>query len=189
MVAAGVVLVKFSTDFMSGAKRAMYAVLISYVFSFSVSLIAYFAKGGRLSLPKSELKPLFVSSAPITFMRTATSLINTLIAVLLPARLIRYGLSEASAVSEFGKVFGMAFPLIFMPSTFIGSLALVLVPELSSNYYSKNYLTLKNNVEKAVKFSVFTACLIIPVFLFAGEAIGSIIYADRVAGIYVKKGR
>lgn len=188
MVAAGVVLVKFSTDFMNGAKRAMYAVLISYVFSFSASLTAYFTKGGRLSLPKSELKPLFVSSAPITFMRTATSLINTLIAVLLPARLIRYGMSEAAAVSEFGKVFGMAFPLIFMPSTFIGSLALVLVPELSSNYYSGNFLTLKNNVEKAVKFSVFTACLIIPVFLSAGEAIGSIIYADRAAGIYVKKG-
>ena len=43
-------------------------------------------------------------------------------------------------------------------------------------------------MEKAVKFSVFTACLIIPVFLSAGEAIGSIIYADRAAGIYVKKG-
>ncbi len=188
MVIAGIILVKTSTDFLNGTKRAMYAVLISYVFSFLTSLTAYFVKGGRLALPKRELKPLFQSSAPITFMRTATSLINTLIAVLLPARLIRYGMAEANAVSEFGKVFGMAFPLIFMPSTFIGSLALVLVPELSSNYYSKNYLTLKNNVEKAIKFSVFIACTLIPVFLFAGESLGSIIYADKVAGNYVKKG-
>lgn len=188
MVVTGVILVKSATDMLYGAKRAMYAVLISYIFSFSASLIAYFVKGGKLSSPKNELKPLFVSSAPITFMRTATSLINTLIAILLPARLIRYGMAEAEAVSEFGKVFGMAFPLIFMPSTFIGSLALVLVPELSSDYYSGNFKTLKNNVEKAVKFSVFIACAIIPIFLFGGEALGDVIYADRAAGAYVKKG-
>ena len=188
MVIIGVILVKNASDLFSGAKRAMVAVLLSYAFSFTASLIAYFAKGGKLSSPKRELNPLFSSSAPITFMKAATSLINTLVAVLLPARLIRYGMSEASAVSEFGKVFGMAFPLIFMPSTFIGSLALVLVPELSSNYYSSNYKTLKNNVEKAVKFSVFTVCVIIPIFLFAGEALGNIIYADVAAGTYVKKG-
>lgn len=188
MVVAGIILVKNATDMFQSTKRAMYAVLISYVFSFVASLTAYFVKGGKLSSPKNELKPLFVSSAPITFMRTATSLINTLIAILLPARLIRYGMAEAEAVSEFGKVFGMAFPLIFMPSTFIGSLALVIVPELSSDYYSGNFKTLKNNVEKAVKFSVFIACAIIPVFLFGGEALGNVIYADAIAGNYVKKG-
>ena len=188
MVIVGVIFVKNATDLFVGAKYAMLAVLLSYAFSFTASLIAYFVKGGKLASPKKELKPLFSSSAPITFMKTATSLINTLVAILLPARLIRYGMSEASAVSEFGKVFGMAFPLIFMPSTFIGSLALVLVPELSSNYYSRNFKTLKNNVEKAVKFSVFTASIIIPIFLFAGKALGDIIYADAASGTYVKKG-
>lgn len=188
MVIAGIILVRNASDAISGTSRAMTAVLISYIFSFATSSIAYFVKGGRLSAPRKELKPLFRSSSPITFMRTATSLINTLIAVLLPARLIRYGMGKEFAVSEFGKVFGMAFPLIFMPSTLIGSLALVLVPELSSNFYSKNFITLKNNIEKAIKFSVFTACIIIPVFLFGGESLGTIIYADSAAGIYIKKG-
>ena len=188
MVVAGIILVRNASDTISSTNRAMTAVLISYVFSFAASSIAYFIKGGKLSVPRKELKPLFISSFPITFMRTATSLINTLIAVLLPARLIRYGMGKEFAVSEFGKVFGMAFPLIFMPSTLIGSLALVLVPELSSNFYSRNFVTLKNNIEKAIKFSVFTACLIIPVFLFGGESLGTIIYADSTAGTYIKKG-
>ena len=175
MVVVGIILVNGITDPMQGATYAAYAVLISYIFSFVTSVVTYFVKGGKLKSPAGELKPLFSSATPITAMRTATSVINTLVAVLLPARLIRYGMSGDVAVSEFGRVYGMAMPLVFMPSTFIGSLALVLVPELSSNYYSGNYKTLKNNIEKAIKFSVFIVSLIIPPFLVLGRNVGNII--------------
>lgn len=188
MVVVGIILVNGITDPMQGATYAAYAVLISYIFSFVTSVITYFVKGGKLKSPAGELKPLFASATPITAMRTATSVINTLVAVLLPARLIRYGMSGDVAVSEFGRVYGMAMPLVFMPSTFIGSLALVLVPELSSNYYSGNYKTLKNNIEKAIKFSVFIVSLIIPPFLVLGRNVGNVIYADEIVGDYVRKG-
>ena len=187
MMLAGIILVNNATDMMSGVKRAGYAVLISYLFSFTVAIIFYFAKGGKLGSPKSMLKPLFVSSAPITAMRTATSLVNTLVSLLLPARLIYYGMSSSLAVSEFGKVFGMAMPLIFMPSTLIGSLALVLVPELSDNFYSGKTATLKNNIEKAIKFSCFIACMIMPIFLSVGTEIGEFLYSDSQAGVFITK--
>ena len=96
-------------------------------------------------------------------------------------------MGSSAAIGEFGKIFGMAFPLVSMPSTIIGSLAVVLVPELSSNYYSAKYTTLKNNVEKAIKFSVFAACLIIPIFLSLGREIGVFLYNDEIAGSYVVK--
>ena len=187
MLIAGIILVNGATDLVDGANKAGVAVLISYLFSFTVSFIYFFAKGGKLKSPKRELKPLIKSATPITAMKTATSLINTLIAVILPARLLIYGFSSADAVAEFGKVFGMAFPLIFMPSTLIGSLALVLVPELSTNYYSKNYSTLKNNIEKALKFAILISCLIIPVFLVAGSELGGLIYGDKTVGDYIVK--
>ena len=187
MTVAGIILVSLATDTMQGTEFAAYAVLISYVFSFTASLIVFFVRGGRIKNPKPHLKPLIVSSVPVTSMRTATSLINTLIAVLLPARLIYYGMGSSAAVSEFGKIFGMAFPLITMPSTLIGSLALVLVPELSSNYYSGKFVTLKNNIEKAIKCSVFIASLAIPVFLCCGREIGLFLYDDAISGSYVTK--
>lgn len=187
MALAGIILVSTATNTMRGTEFAAYAVLISYIFSFAVSSIVFLVRGGRLKNPKPHLKPLIVSSAPVTFMRTGTSLINTLIAVLLPARLIYYGMGSKAAVSEFGKIFGMAFPLITMPSTLIGSLALVLVPELSSNYYSGKFITLKNNIEKAIKFSVFTASLAVPIFLSLGGEIGTFLYDDASAGLYVAK--
>ena len=61
------------------------------------------------------------------------------------------------------------------------------MPELSSNYYSKNYKTLKNNIEKALKFAVLISCIIIPVFLVAGRELGQLIYSDYDVGEYVVK--
>ncbi|MBQ7373408.1 MAG: oligosaccharide flippase family protein [Clostridia bacterium] len=188
MLIAGIILVNLAVDVTQGVNMAGYAVLISYLFSFTVASAYFFIKGGKLKSPKNEFLPLFKSSAPITATKTSTSLINTLIAVILPARLVSFGLSSSDAMTEFGKIFGMAFPLIFMPSTLIGSLALVLVPELSSNYYSKNYRTLKNNLEKAIKFSCFIACVIIPVFLSLGNEISEFLYSDKTVGNYVVLG-
>ena len=188
MLIAGIILVNTVVDFSQGVKMAGYAVLISYLFSFTVAISVFFIRGGRLGAPFLQFSPLVKSSSPITAMKTSTSLINTMIAVLLPARLVYYGISSADAMSLFGKVFGMAFPLIFMPSTLIGSLALVLTPELAENYYGKKYETLKNNVEKALKFSCVIACLIIPVFLCYGKEICQIIYSDLSVGEYVAKG-
>ena len=188
MLIAGIILINNAVSAETGAKRAGLAVLISYVFSFAAATIVYFMHGGKLKSPKGELKPLISSAAPITLMRTGGSLINTLIAVVLPARLLLYGLTGQEAMSDYGVLSGMVIPLIYIPSTLIGSIALVLVPELADNFYRNNHVTLKNNVEKAVKVSVFISALIIPSFLSLGKNIGQMVYGNAAAGIYLRAG-
>ena len=185
MLVAGVILVRKLTDTLSGVKYASYAVLISYIFSFITAVIFFFIHKGKFSSPVAELKPLIRSSTPITIMRTTTSVINTLVAVILPVRLMLTGLTNSQAISQFGELTGMSIPLISIPSTLIGSIALVLVPELSSNYYTKNYITLRRNIEEAVKCSVFISSMIIPTFLSMGREIGIILYDNEQSGIYV----
>jgi stage V sporulation protein B len=186
MLVLGIILINNMVDIEDGVHKAGIAVLISYTFSFITAIILFFINGGRLSSPIPELKPLIASSSPITFMRTATSLINTLIAIILPARLILYGLSPSLAMAKYGELSGMSIPLIYIPSTLIGSIALVLVPELSKNFYSNNMITLRRNIEEAVKCSVFISCMIIPVFLSMGKEIGIMMYGNKNAGIYVQ---
>ncbi len=186
MLIAGIILVNNATDLIDGVHRAGYAVLISYVFSFITSVIFFFINGGKLCSPKGELKPLLNSSAPITLMRTATSVLNTLIAIILPARLVLHGLTSSQAIASYGELSGMSIPLIYIPSTLIGSIALVLVPELSQNFYNKNMVTLRRNVEEAIKCSVFIACMILPIFLSMGKEIGYLVYKNTNAGIYVQ---
>ena len=185
MIVAGVLLINFATSSLSGMRRAAWAVVISYVFSFAAGITTYFIKGGKLRNPAKTFLPLASSSAPITGMRTATSLINSLIAVILPARLIAFGMSQAQAVSQFGAAFGMAVPILFMPATLIGSLAVVLVPELSENFYKRQTQTLKNNIEKALRFSFFISCMIFPVLFAFGENFGRFFYDSVDAGKYL----
>lgn len=186
MLVAGVILINGCTETTTGLLGAGKAVLISYIFSFVTATMLYFLRGGRLKNPRGELKPLISSAGPITVMRTGTSLINTLIAIILPMRLVLSGLTSAEALSSFGELSGMSIPLIYIPSTLIGSIALVLVPELSTNYYKNNGVTLKNNVENAVKCSVYISALIIPVFISLGKEIGVLVYDNLNSGLYVQ---
>ena len=186
MVIAGVLLLQNATSPASGARLAAWAVVISYFFSFTLSTIWFFVKGGRLSSPEKQLKPLFTSSLPITSVRASASLINSAIAVLLPVMLIRAGFDEREALRLFGVVSGMVLPILFVPSTLIGSLSLVLVPELSEDFYRKNYKRLYHNLSRGLKFAFFTACAIIPFFFGLGEDFGAIVFSNPTAGQMIK---
>ncbi len=187
MVIAGVLLLKKVSSPLSGAKLAAWAVVISYFFSFAISTAWFFIKGGRLSSPKKQLKPLFTSSLPITSVRACSSLINSAIAVLLPVMLIRAGFGERESLQIFGVVSGMVIPILFIPSTLIGSLALVLVPELSEDFYRKNFKRLYTNIARGLKFAFLTACLITPFFFALGEDMGAILFSNPMAGEMIKR--
>ncbi|MBQ9756321.1 MAG: oligosaccharide flippase family protein [Clostridia bacterium] len=185
MILVGIALITFSTDVFTGAFGASVAVLISYVFSFTLATITFFVRKNRFANPKSEFKPLLRSAIPITAMRSASSLAVSLVSVILPARLIAHGLTESQAMSSFGAIMGQAIPILFIPTTLIGSFTLVLVPEISENYYKKRFYYLKRDVEKAIKFSCFLTCIFVPVFTICGSEIGLLIFNGHECGRYL----
>lgn len=188
MVVLGCILIRGVSDPAAGAERATIAVLISYIFSFSVSLFWYFKKGGRFVNPKNQLKPLFSSSLPITAMRTSTSLLNSAVAVLLPTLLMNaYGLTNSEAISLYGVAIGMSVPVLFIPSSLIGSISVVVAPELSENYYKKRTDKVRYDVEKSVKAAIFIAALLIPVLFVSGDEIGEFLYANELSGQIIQR--
>ena len=182
MVIVGVVLLQNVASPSSGAEKAAWAVVISYLFSFTASLVCFFVKGGKLASPKSQLKPLFNATMPITSVRASSSLVNSAVAVLLPLMLVRAGMKSGEATALFGIVSGMVLPLLFMPSTLIGSLSLVLVPELAEDYYKHNHERLIKNVERGLKFAFLVACALIPIFFALGKEIGQLAFSNETAG-------
>lgn len=182
MVICGVILISGVTDPVLGAKYAVIAVIISYVFSFAVSIGWYVATGGKFVSPKGRLKPLIASSAPITAMRTSASLLNSAVAFLLPALLIAGGMGNSEAMSLYGVAVGMAVPMLFIPSSAIGSIAVVVAPELSENYYRGNGRAVVQDVEKAVNAAVFIAALVIPELFALGGAISDFLYSSPLCG-------
>lgn len=187
MILVGVVLISHASSAYQGAFRAGVAVLISYVFSFLLATAVFFIRKNKFSNPRTELKPLLSSSMPVTAMRTANSLIVSLVSIMLPIRLIAAGYSENIAMSAFGSAAGQAIPILYIPTTLISSFTLVLVPEIAENYYSNLTLPLKRDVEKAIKTSIFTASLCIPVFLTLGEEVGVIFFGNSDSGIFLSR--
>lgn len=187
MVIAGVLLLQGVSTPAIGAQKAAWAVVISYLFSFTASLVCFFFRGGKLSHPKKELKPLFNASLPITSVRASASLVTSAVAVLLPAMLIKSGMSESDALKLFGIVSGMVFPILFIPSTLIGSLSLVLVPELAEDHYTKNFDRLRKNLLRGLRFAFYIACALIPFFFALGEDIGRLAFSNQTAGEMIKR--
>lgn len=161
------------------------SVLISYVFSFATSTGVFLIKCGRPSNPLRKIKPLIKSASPITAMRTLTSFLGSLVAIILPERLIFYGVEKSLAMQCYGELSGMALPLLFIPSTFIGSIALVVVPKLTDSYYKKDLKTLNFAIERSFDYSQIITALIIPVFIACGGEIGRIVYGSTNAGRYL----
>lgn len=182
MLGFGVVLVLRADSVFSRTLNAGIAISLSYILSFAISTFTFVLQGGKLKNPVKQMGALLESSLPITAMRTLSSLVGTLVAIIIPERLMAIGLSRESALSSYGELSGMALPLLFMPSTIIGSMALVLVPDLAENFYKKNYFTLKTTISSAIKCSVLIASFIFPVFIALGTEIGTFIYANKNAG-------
>ena len=185
MIIVGIIVITAMHDKANGALGAGIAVISSYVLSFTLAAIVFIARKNKLASPKTELKPLILASTPVTAMRTVNSLAVSLVSVVLPHRLIAAGYSESQAMTLFGAAAGQAIPLLFIPTTLIGSFTLVLIPEISENYYRKNNLSLKNDVEKAIKFTSLITCFFVPVFFVCGKQIGILVFDSPECGEYL----
>lgn len=188
MVVCGCVLIHFAHNSLQGARAAVIAVLISYVFSFLVSIACYLIKGGKFVKPGKHFKPLLTSSLPITAMRTSTSLLNSCVAMFLPAFLsYSCGYTNAEALALYGTVLGMSVPILFIPNSLIGSIAVVVAPEMSENFYAQRKELLKRDVERTLKASVLIATILIPVVFTLGGDLGMLLYASELSGQVIRR--
>ena len=183
MVVLGTVLVFSATSPTDGAYRATIAVLASYIFSFVVSVGWYVLHGGRFVNPKGQLRPLLASAMPITAMRTSTTLLNSVVATFLPALLIgACGYDSAGALALYGAVTGMSLPVLCIPNSLIGSIAVVVAPEMSEDYYAKRTERLKGDIEKTIKTAALIAALLIPPLFTLGRDIGVLLFDNAFSG-------
>lgn len=188
MTIAGVLLLQNASGALSGAEKAAWAVVLSYVVSFVAALISFFVDGGKLSHPKPALRPLLSSAVPITSVRVGSSLVNSAIAVLLPAMLIRAGYSDSEALTLFGVASGMALPVLMLPATVIGSFTTVLMPRLSEDFYGKKRERLYTDLERGLRAAFLVAIAVLPFLLILGKEVGFLAFSNLLAGEMLQRG-
>ena len=164
---------------------------LACIVSTTLIIIIYFKKGGKLSNPKPEFKSLLKSSSPLTALKTISSIVSSFISLIIPIRLMTYGYTSTEALSEFGIVMGMTFPLIMIPSTLIGSLAVTITPSISK--FSNNINTLntndksfiRNKINSTIKTTAIFSTLLLSTFISLGNPLCTFIYDNTKAGVYL----
>ena len=108
--------------------------VISFLFVF-YNYITFKRKKKYIKKPTlSRSKTFFMicgMAIPLTASRVVSSFLSTAENILIPQRLQVFGLSSADAMSTYGELTGMAMPLILLPSAFLTSVSVSLVPEIS----------------------------------------------------------
>ena len=161
------------------------AMLAGDIIIIIIILILFFAKKGKLKRP-AMAKEIAKSATPLTVTRIVGSLTSTFISLVLPSLLVSScGLSANEATAEFGRASGMVMPLLFTPTSIIGSLGVVLIPEIASANAEKGVGPLSKSLSGAIAFSCLVACYFFALFTAVGEELATKLYDDPKSGEYL----
>ncbi len=169
---------------MSGATAVAIAFTVSDLACVIVLFVMFFAKGGRLTKPQ-DTKEILRSTLPLSTMRILTSLSATATALIIPQRLVASGMTLSLATAEYGRIAGMAFPLIMAPSTVIAALAVVLIPDVASMASKENFEGIKTKFKASILFSSLVAGLFFVIYLPFGKHLGQLFFGDKHAGEFI----
>lgn len=79
---------------------------------------------------------------------------------MVPDALSRYTLSKETSLSQFGMLKGMALPVLFFPSSFLGALSTLLIPEVSEFGARGQQAALRSTVSRTMFITVISSVLI-----------------------------
>lgn len=160
---------------------------ISCMCSTVLGFAIYFKKKGKLASPFTELKNVVKVSAPISAIRVAGSLLQPLISIVLPLRLVAYGYSNIQAMSLLGVAMGMTLPLLTIPTTLVGSLAMAITPKLTILQKQNNNSSLKKQIMSSTTFTLFCCFLFVPIFYALGVPMCEFLFNNNLAGELISK--
>ncbi|MBO7508387.1 MAG: oligosaccharide flippase family protein, partial [Clostridia bacterium] len=170
-----------------GAIRAGCCYTISCLVSMCVAIFFYFKNGSVLRSPKGMFKQVFKSSFPITMLHLLSSILQPIIAVVIPYKLQCAGYTEKEAIVLFGIVTGMTIPLLSLPSAVVGAYSTALTPEISESIAIKDREKLTNQIKTALSLTMFVEFCFVPIYLGAGQEIGSLLFNNTTSGYLLAK--
>lgn len=182
-IVLGVVFVSASLSAFDNALTLGWTMSVACFMSMMLVIACYFYYGGKLGkFKREEFIPLVKQSTPITFMRVIGSFVQPLIAFIVPNRLVAIGYTSSQALAMYGVAVGMTMPLLYIPSSIIGSLSTALVPDLSTALANNDKSHIEKRVTTSIFFSLFISSLFIPCFLGMGELAGEVLYDNILSG-------
>lgn len=133
---------------------------------------------GRLGIIKRLLK----IAAPVSANRFVISIMSAVEYLLIPGMLVASGMGYTDSMETYGRLSGMALPLIFFPSLVTTSLATTLVPAISEAVSLKNFRSVNYRISRSIQVTFILGMIFTAVFMTYPDEIGNLIYRKEKIG-------
>ena len=166
--------------------------VISEVVSFVYLLIIYYLDLKKyFSNTKKTFKVNFFSRIfeiliPVALTSYLKSGISTLKQILIPSSIKKSGKNINEALSDYGKISGMAMPIIMFPSTFLIAISGLVIPEFSRYYVKADYKKIKYYTDKLLIIAFIFALFLSFIFYIFANRLSFLVYHRLDIGIYIK---
>lgn len=127
---------------------------------------------------------LFVA-IPITISRLINVSFQLTNSILIPQRLIIAGYSNKEAIEIFGRVIGMAMPLIFLPFIVTSALVINIIPNISELIHNKKIKEIEDDTSLCIKLTLLISIPVTTIYIAYSVPLGEFIYNDTMVGKYL----
>ncbi len=161
--------------------------LIYLIFKFNFKKISpkkHFLKMYSASSIRVACSILYIS-VPITIGKLVSVFIQTANSILIPQRLITAGYTSSQAIQAFGKITGMAIPLLYLPFTVTSALAVNIIPDISEQIAINNIKDVHSQSKLAIKLTLLVAIPITFIYVIFGNHIAQLVYNQQDVGRYL----
>ena len=131
------------------------------------------------------LFPILRMALPLTLNRIVLNLLQSIESVSIPARLRLYGYDNATALSVYGVLTGMAMPMIFFPNALTNSVSVLLLPLISESAAKGDMKAVRSAVLRTIKFCAAMGITFLTFFLLTGHLIGEMLFDSALAGHFI----
>lgn len=156
-------------------------------------LAAWYHRSRWSAVPAHGHSPAFPSYGqllgmviPLTANRIVLNLLQSVESVSIPAGLRSYGYDNATALSVYGVLTGMAFPMIFFPNALTGSVSVMLLPMISESYARGDDAGIRRAIVRTVKYCFLLGFSCMGFFLLTGRFLGEGLYRSPLAGHFIR---
>ncbi|MBQ4036684.1 MAG: oligosaccharide flippase family protein [Clostridia bacterium] len=165
-------------------------ITISEMISFSLSVISYLldlrknklGREGRKGLWRSLLR-IAVPDALGSYLRSG---LNTVEHLLIPWGIRRSGADTDLAFSQYGTVQGMALPILLYPSSILGVVSGLLVPEIAECKLKRNLIQVHYMIRRVLQVALIFSMATMAVMLLYAEKLSLVIYGSREAASFIQ---
>lgn len=168
---------------------AVIGMVAGEILSFGYVFISYgyFKKKNHLNKKPSlssvtTYHMILAMAIPLTLNRVTGSALSTVENILIPQQLQLYGYSQTDAISIFGKLCGMAMPLVMFPSSLLTALSIALVPAISESTAIKNTKRISYTISKSLMFTTIIGIGTAGLFITFPYELGMAIYKQEQIG-------